>query len=375
MRSTQIPLFTPETEWVMPEELKDLRGAKEIAIDLETNDPHLKELGSGNVTGKGHIAGIAVAVEGWSGYFPIQHESNGNMDKKLVFSWLQDMFNQEDTTFIFHNAMYDVCWIRAESGLMPHGPLFDTMVAASVIDENRMRYSLDALSKDYLKESKYKYDLQEKTLAWSQGTIKDPMTNMHNLSYDLVKDYAEQDVNLTLKLWNLFNVRLDQEEKVEKDKDVCSICCESTKNLKYINCKRGGVQSVNFGKYGECCKDKPICGDCRSKCTNCPFCKEHSLRPFKNRFPQKKPTFAVRQERIRLKKAAKEKKRRARLRVSVRRSHNNGFYAVSSEMNRRLREENTYAPTVYIMDRTPLMMREHMTRSRRYTQRGYLGYL
>ena len=69
MRSTQIPLFTPETEWVMPEELKDLTGAKQIAIDLETNDPHLKELGSGNVTGKGHIAGIAVAVEGWSGYF------------------------------------------------------------------------------------------------------------------------------------------------------------------------------------------------------------------------------------------------------------------------------------------------------------------
>ena len=69
MRSTQIPLFTPETEWVMPDELKDLRGAKQIAIDLETNDPDLKELGSGNGSGKGHIAGIAVAVEGWSGYF------------------------------------------------------------------------------------------------------------------------------------------------------------------------------------------------------------------------------------------------------------------------------------------------------------------
>ena len=81
----QTPLFTPETEWVMPEELKDLTGAKQIAIDLETNDPELKELGSGNVTGKGHIAGVAVAVEGWSGYFPIGHESNGNMDKKLVF--------------------------------------------------------------------------------------------------------------------------------------------------------------------------------------------------------------------------------------------------------------------------------------------------
>ena len=166
-----------------------------------------------------------------------------------------------------------------------------------------------------------------------------------------------------------------QEEKVEKDKDVCSICYESTKNLKYINCKRGGVQSVNFGKYGECCKDKPICGVCRSKCSECPFCKEHSLRSLKNRFPQKKPTFAVRRERIRLKKVAKEKIRRARLRVSVRRSRNNGFYAVSGEMNRRLREENTYAHTVYITDRTPLMMREHITRRRRYTQRGYMGYI
>ena len=147
-----------------------------------------------------------------------------------------------------------------------------------------------------------------------------------------------------------------QEEMVEK-KEVCSICYESTKNLKYINCKRGGVQSVNFGKYGECCKDKPICGGCRSKCSKCPFCKEHSLRSLKNRFPQKKPTFAVRQERIRLKKAAKEKKRRAMLRVSVRRSPNFDYYAAALAM--------MHAPTVYTMDRTPLIMRDSRTRMRR----------
>ncbi len=74
MRNTQIPLFAPETEWVAPHELKDLSGAKEVAIDLETYDPELTTLGSGNVTGKGHIAGVAVAVEGWSGYYPIGHE-------------------------------------------------------------------------------------------------------------------------------------------------------------------------------------------------------------------------------------------------------------------------------------------------------------
>lgn len=134
-----------------------------------------------------------------------------------------------------------------------------------------------------------------------------------------------------------------QEEKVEKDKEVCSICCEETRNLKYVNCKRGGIQSVNFGKFGQCCKDKPICRDCRSKCAHkCPFCKGHSLCSLKNKFPQKKPSFSVRQERIRLKKAVKEKKKKAKLRVSVRRSHNWGFRGFSSEMNRRLRETGAY---------------------------------
>jgi len=47
MRTVQPPLFAPETEWVMPDELKDLRGHKEIAIDLETYDPELMTLGSG----------------------------------------------------------------------------------------------------------------------------------------------------------------------------------------------------------------------------------------------------------------------------------------------------------------------------------------
>ncbi len=36
-----------ETEWVMPDELPDLRGAKNICIDLETHDPNLKTKGSG----------------------------------------------------------------------------------------------------------------------------------------------------------------------------------------------------------------------------------------------------------------------------------------------------------------------------------------
>jgi DNA polymerase I-like protein with 3'-5' exonuclease and polymerase domains len=200
-------LFTPETEWVMPEELKDLRGYKEIAIDLETNDPHLTTLGSGNVTGRGHVAGVAVAVEGWAGYFPIHHESGGNLDKNLVYSWLKDIVNQPDTTFIFHNAMYDVCWLRSE-GIIVKGKIVDTMIAASLIDENRMSYALNTLAKFYVGIGKDENVLQ----AAAKEYGLDPKKDMWRLPALFVGQYAERDAEATLKLWKRLETELYKEE-------------------------------------------------------------------------------------------------------------------------------------------------------------------
>ncbi len=39
----------------------------------------------------GEIVGIAVAVEGWKGYFPIAHEEGPNMDRKKVLDWFTDV--------------------------------------------------------------------------------------------------------------------------------------------------------------------------------------------------------------------------------------------------------------------------------------------
>jgi hypothetical protein len=50
----------------------------------------------------------------------------------------------------------------------------------------------------------------KKKLLKSEGMQRDPMSNMHRLSYGVVKVYAKQDVDLTLKLWNLFNKKLDK---------------------------------------------------------------------------------------------------------------------------------------------------------------------
>ena len=91
----QIPLFKPQTEWLPPTEFPDLSKHTEIAIDLETKDPELVKMGSGSVTGRGDVTGIAVAVKDWSGYYPIAHEGGGNMDRKKVLKWFQGVLNTD----------------------------------------------------------------------------------------------------------------------------------------------------------------------------------------------------------------------------------------------------------------------------------------
>ena len=201
----------------------DLTDVTTVAVDLETYDPSLKKHGSGAIRGEGFVCGIAIATDKQTVYYPIAHAMTDNLDPTTTWKYLNEkLFQNENIAKVFHNAMYDVCWIRAVTGMMPKGQLLDTMIAASVLDETRMRYSLDSISKDYLKESKYKYDLQEKSLA--EFGIKDPMSNMHKLSYSLVKDYAEQDVNLTLKLWNIFEKKLNEVLYINTDTNENKTC-------------------------------------------------------------------------------------------------------------------------------------------------------
>ena len=157
-------MFTAQIEWDCPESFPDLSEAKYIAIDLETKDPDLKSKGSGAIQGHGEIVGIAVAVEGWKGYYPIAHEGGGNMDKRIVLEWFKKVC-ATDAVKIFHNAMYDVCWIKAY-GIPVNGHIIDTMVMASLIDENRLWYTLNSISFDYLREIKDEKALKEAAESW-----------------------------------------------------------------------------------------------------------------------------------------------------------------------------------------------------------------
>ena len=199
-------MFPPKTEWIPPSELPDLSQAKEIAIDVETRDPNLKQLGPGWARKDGEIVGYAVATSQWSGYVPVNHFGGGNLDKRIVEKWMQSVLSTPSKK-IMHNAQYDLGWLLA-SGYKVNGRVIDTMITASLLDENRFSYSLNALAYDYLNKTKSEKTLQE--AAKSFGV--DPKGELWKLPAMYVGPYAETDAVLTLELWNYFIGKLSQEE-------------------------------------------------------------------------------------------------------------------------------------------------------------------
>ena len=221
--SLQPPLWQPQTEWVPPEEFPDLSTYKEISIDLETKDPDLIKMGSGSVTGNGHVTGIAVAVEGWSGYYPIAHEGGGNMDRDRVLSWFRDVMRTKALK-IFHNAMYDMSWIITLGIPEINGTIVDTMIATALVDENRRRYDLNSCTREYIGKGKDEGVLYATAKEWGV----DPKAEMYKLPAMYVGSYAEKDAEITLELWNYLKQEIQNQDleaifKLETDLFPCLV--------------------------------------------------------------------------------------------------------------------------------------------------------
>ena len=204
--SLQMAMFASKNEWVPPLELPDITGAAKIAIDVETRDPNLKKNGPGWPTGDGEVVGYAIAVDGWSTYIPIRHFGGGNLDEKIVNRWLKKVF-ECPADKIMHNAQYDLGWIK-QMGFTVNGRIIDTMIIASLLDENRFSYSLNALAYDLLNKTKSEKGLN----AAAQEFGVDPKAEMWKMPAMYVGPYAEADAELTLELWNYFSVKLTQED-------------------------------------------------------------------------------------------------------------------------------------------------------------------
>jgi len=189
----------PDSPWQAPDmgSLPDLSGAKMIAIDTETKDPHLLSRGSGSVYRDGHICGICIAADGFKTYLPIRHENGQNVDIDKALDYTRDCMALE-TPKVMMNAAYDVHWLWAED-IPVNGTIHDVQVAASLLDEHAKSYSLNALGERYLGEKKSESLLYDAARAFgfegraAKGAI-------HILPPQYIGLYGEQDAELTLRL-------------------------------------------------------------------------------------------------------------------------------------------------------------------------------
>jgi DNA polymerase I-like protein with 3'-5' exonuclease and polymerase domains len=138
-------------DWKPPGELPDLRNVGTVALDLETRDGGLlAECGSGWAWGDGYICGIAIAYRDDGAirahYFPLRHPDSQNFGREQLLRWLQDLV-ASDVHIITQNGLYDWGWVRADFGIkMPPPERLEELGAlATMVDENRHRYGLDAL--------------------------------------------------------------------------------------------------------------------------------------------------------------------------------------------------------------------------------------
>tara|TARA_R100001129_G_scaffold7224_1_gene5454 strand:- start:504 stop:2366 length:1863 start_codon:yes stop_codon:yes gene_type:complete len=201
----QTNFFSPQSEWLPPKNFPDLSDAKEIAFDLETKDTQLKTRGPGWMTNNGHIIGVAVAVDGWKGYYPIRHENGFNFDPGRVLKWTAKTLST-NAIKIAHNAVYDLGWLHAE-GIKVNGPIVDTMSMATILNENKFSYALNSVGKDLLNEIKDESKLKQAAIDFGV----DPKNEMYKLPAIFVGDYAEQDADLTLRLYKTMRVMIDKE--------------------------------------------------------------------------------------------------------------------------------------------------------------------
>jgi DNA polymerase I-like protein with 3'-5' exonuclease and polymerase domains len=205
------------TEWTTPTELPDLRHVGILALDLETCDTRLNaDRGSGWPFKAGYIVGVSVAYRGAAGirglYFPIRHPDSDDFAPPRVFQWLRDLF-ASDVRIVTQNGLYDFGWLRADAGLLmpPAERLEEIGALATIVDENRYAYNLDALCAWRGLPGKNFAGLREGAAAIGLPKRAKPQAFIWKMPARFVGPYAEHDAVSTLALFESLEPVLDQE--------------------------------------------------------------------------------------------------------------------------------------------------------------------
>lgn len=193
--------------WTLPK-LPSLAGAPVVALDIETHDPQLKELGPGVRRGA-FILGIAVAVpDGGRWYIPFGHQEGRQYPEARVKEWARRELCRPDQPKLGANLMYDLDFLY-HWGVPVTGPFYDVQIAEPLLDENRFRYNLDSLSDQYVGKGKETAILE--LACEARGWKGKPQEHLLKLPPEIVGPYAEGDVDRPLLIFK------EQRKLLKKD--------------------------------------------------------------------------------------------------------------------------------------------------------------
>jgi DNA polymerase I-like protein with 3'-5' exonuclease and polymerase domains len=204
----QLAMFAPESGWVPPTELPDLRGRKYLGIDVEAKDPNLMKMGPGYIRGDARAVGISLATEDTKLYLPFGHEQGGNMDKDLVVRYVKDQVSDASQDKVGANLLYEMEAL-ASLGIEMRGRMCDVQVAAPILDENRKDgNSLEALCQSYLGHGKD----EKKLLKAAADYNLDPKKDLWRMHSKYVGEYAESDADYPIHILKKQLVEIENEK-------------------------------------------------------------------------------------------------------------------------------------------------------------------
>lgn len=169
-----------------------LSKAETICFDTET---------TGLDTLTAQLLGIAFSVEkGKAFYVSIPDDE---AEAKAVCAEFQSVFSDEKKTLIAQNLKYDLC-IMLRYGITISAKTFDTMIAHYLINPD-MRHGMDLLSETYL-------GYQPQSITELIGKKGKNQKSMKDVPLDKVTEYAGEDADITLQLFEKFTPLLDEVE-------------------------------------------------------------------------------------------------------------------------------------------------------------------
>jgi DNA polymerase I len=174
----------------LKELLQEIAGADLVSLDTETTsiDPLLAEL-----------VGISICLsEEKSYYLTIGHALADNLDKETTLEQLKTSLHGK--TVIGHNLKYDLTVLKRQ-GLMLDNQLFDTMLAAYILDPGINQYSLDQCAFNELN-----YVMQP--ISELIGSGKNQIT-FDQVEVDKGCFYSAEDAWATLRLYLKYAKKLE----------------------------------------------------------------------------------------------------------------------------------------------------------------------